>query len=78
MISRPAKIALSVVAFGLGVVTLGAGLFAWRLMSGGPVSLGPLVQRIEATINSNLKDVQVDLGDGVVEFTKDPPMKIFH
>ena len=77
MISRPAKIALSVVAFGLGVVTLGAGLFAWRLMSGGPVSLGPLVQRIEATINSNLKDVQVDLGDGVVEFTKDQKVAFF-
>lgn len=76
MISRPAKIALSVAAIGLGIVVLGAGLFAWRLMSGGPVPLSLLVPRIEAAINESLKDIQVDLGDGVVEFTKD--QKVAH
>lgn len=60
----------------LGVVVVGAGLFVWQLMSGGPVPLSFLVPRIEAAINDSLKDVQVDLGDGVVEFTKD--QKVAH
>ncbi len=77
MISRPAKIVLSVAAIGLGLVVLGAGLFAWRLMSGGSVPISLLVPRIEAAINASLKDIQVDLGDGVVEFTKDRKVAFF-
>lgn len=76
MISRPVKIALGIGAAVLGVVVLAAGLFVWQLMSGGRVPLSFLVPRIEAAINSSLKDVQVDLGDGVVEFTED--QKVAH
>lgn len=77
MISRPAKIALRVAAIGLGVAVLGVGLFSWRLMSGGSVPIGVFVPRIEAAINESLKDIQVDLGDGVVEFTKDRKVAFF-
>jgi hypothetical protein len=76
LISRPAKIALGIGAAVLGVVVLGAALFVWQLMSGGRVSIGFFVGQIEAAINSSLKGVQVDLGDGVVEFTKD--QKVAH
>lgn len=77
MISRPAKIALRIGAAVVGVVLLAAGLFVWQLMRGGPVPLSLLVPRIEAAINASLKNVQVDLGDGVVEFTKDQKVAFF-
>jgi hypothetical protein len=76
LISRPAKLALRIGLAVLGVVVVGAGLFVWQLMSGGPVPLSFFVPRIEAAINSSLKDIQVDLGDGVVEFTED--QKVAH
>lgn len=76
LISRPAKIVLGVAAIAIGLVVVGAGLFAWRLTSGGEVPVGMFIPRIEAAINEKLKDIQVDLGDGVIEFTKD--QKVAH
>jgi hypothetical protein len=77
LISRPAKIALRIGAAVLGVTLLAAGLFVWQLMSGGKVPVGLFIPRIEAAINDSLKDIQVDLGDGVVEFTKDQKVAYF-
>lgn len=71
LISRPAKIALRIGAAVLGVIVIVGGVFVWQIMSGTGVSLGLFMSSLEAQINAELKDVQIDLGDGVLERSKD-------
>lgn len=71
MVRRSASIALRIAAIAFGVLVVVAGFFAWRIFSGGPVSLGPLNSRLEAMINSGLKGVQLSIGDSVIEWSKD-------
>lgn len=45
------------------------GVFVWQAMNG-PVSLGLLTPRLEAMINSGLKDMQLRFGDSVIEWSE--------
>lgn len=58
---------VAAVAF-VAVAVVGA-LFVWQAMNG-PVSLGLLTPRLEAMINSGLKDIQVRFGDSVIEWSE--------
>ena len=71
MVRRSASIALRVAAVALGLLVVVGAFFAWRISSGGPVSVGFLNSRIEAMINSSLKSAQVRIGDSVIEWSKD-------
>ena len=71
MVRRSASIALRIAAIAFGVLVVVAGFFAWRIFSGGPVSLSLLNSRLEAMINSGLKGVQLSIGDSVIEWSKD-------
>lgn len=59
---------IAAVAFGALVVV--GGIFVWRALNG-PVSLGLLTPRLEAMINSGLKDIQLRFGDSVIEWSED-------
>lgn len=63
---RIAKIAAWTVLAILVVVLLSAGIFAWKL-SQGPIAISFLNSRIEQAINSQLKDMKVQLGTAVLE-----------
>ena len=69
MVRRSAKIALRVGAVALGVLLIASAIFVWRAMTG-PVSLGLLTPRLEAMINSGLKDFQLRFGDSIIEWSE--------
>jgi hypothetical protein len=54
-----------------GLFALVAAYFAWQLASGGPVSFGFLTSQIESTINANLKDIQLRLGNAALRWSED-------
>ncbi len=56
-------------AIAFGAVLVVAAVFVWLAMNG-PVSLGPLTSRLEAMINSGLKDIQLRFGDSVIEWSE--------
>jgi hypothetical protein len=67
LIRRSAKVALQVVAAGLAGLIVLAGVIAWQV-SHGPVSLSLLTPRLEAMINSGLKDFQLRFSDSVLDW----------
>lgn len=69
MVRRSAKIAVRVGAVALGVLVIVSAIFVWRAMNG-PVSLGLLTPRLEAMINSGLKDIQLRFGDSIIEWSE--------
>ncbi|MCE9520845.1 MAG: hypothetical protein K8S25_00255 [Alphaproteobacteria bacterium] len=69
MVRRSAKIALRVAAVAFGAIAIAATIFVWRAFNG-PVSLGLLTPRLEAMINSGLKDIQLHFGDSVIEWSE--------
>ncbi|MEQ1864677.1 MAG: AsmA-like C-terminal region-containing protein [Micropepsaceae bacterium] len=69
MVRRSAKIAVRVGAVVLGVLVIVSAIFVWRAMTG-PVSLGLLTPRLEAMINSGLKDFQLRFGDSIIEWSE--------
>ena len=67
MIRRSAKVAFKVIAAGLAGLIVLAGVVAWQL-SRGPVPLSLLTPRLEAMINSGLKDFQLRFSDSVLDW----------
>jgi len=56
-------------AVALVALVVVSAIFVWQAMNG-PVSLGLLTPRLEAMINSGLKDMQVRFGDSVIEWSE--------
>ena len=69
MLRRSARVALRIAAVAVAAVAVVGGVFVWQAMNG-PVSLGLLTPRLEAMINSGLKDMQLRFGDSVIEWSE--------